>query len=90
MKWKELLRDEAESTYQAAEGLMDLVDAGKLGWKPEPKSDFRSTAPRFLNPVFLKIFSSEIHVLRRANFPFGLSICCIARKPPLSAQSPEG
>ena len=61
----------------------------KVGWKPKLKSDFRSTAPRFLNTLFLKIFSSEIHVLRRANFPFGLSICCIVQKPPLPAQRPE-
>jgi SAM-dependent methyltransferase len=58
----------------------------KLGWKLKLKSDFRSTAPRLLNPLFLKVFSSEIHVLRRTNFPFGLSICCIAQKPPLSGQ----
>jgi len=61
----------------------------KLGWKPKLKSDFRSTAPRFLNLLFLKIFSSEIYVLRRTNFPFGLSICCIVQKPPLPAQRQE-
>ena len=53
----------------------------RLGWEPKVKSDFRSTAPPLLNAIFLKIFSTEIHVLRRWNLPFGLSICCIARKP---------
>jgi hypothetical protein len=36
VNWIELLKSEAESTYGAAEGLMDLVDADKLAWKPEP------------------------------------------------------
>jgi SAM-dependent methyltransferase len=53
----------------------------KFGWKPKMKSDFRSTAPRFLNPLLLKIFTAEIHLLRRYNLPFGLSILCIAQKP---------
>jgi len=35
MNWTELLKSEAEYTYRAAEGLMDLVDADKLAWKPE-------------------------------------------------------
>ena len=35
MNWTELLKSEAEEAYRAAEGLMDLVDADKLAWKPE-------------------------------------------------------
>ena len=35
MNWTELLKSEAQAAYTAAEGLMDLVDADKLGWKPE-------------------------------------------------------
>jgi len=47
----------------------------------KPKSDFRSTAPPVVNPLLRAIFTAEDHVLKRANLPFGLSICCIARKP---------
>jgi len=36
VNWTDLLKSEAESAYLAAEGLMDLVDADKLAWKPEP------------------------------------------------------
>jgi len=43
MKWAELLKSEAESTYRAVEGLMDLVDADKLAWKPET-GDWMSTS----------------------------------------------
>jgi len=35
MNWTELLKSEAEAAYRAAEGLMGLVDADKLDWKPE-------------------------------------------------------
>lgn len=35
MNWTELLKSEAEDVYRAAAGLMDLVDADKLDWKPE-------------------------------------------------------
>ena len=35
MNWTELLKSEAEVAYNAADGLMDLVDADKLDWKPE-------------------------------------------------------
>jgi hypothetical protein len=34
VNWTELLRKEIESTYRATEGLLDLVDEDKLGWKP--------------------------------------------------------
>lgn len=53
----------------------------RFGWEPKLKSDFRSTAPPLLNTLFLKIFTTEIHVLRRWNLPFGLSILCIVEKP---------
>jgi len=53
----------------------------KAGKNPKIKSDFRSTAPPFINPVLLKIFAAERFLLRHLNFPFGLSICCIVRKP---------
>ena len=43
MNWTDLLKSEAESTYRAVEGLMDLVDADKLDWKPEP-GDWMTTA----------------------------------------------
>lgn len=35
MKWSELLKSEIEATYQAARGLMDMVDEANLDWKPE-------------------------------------------------------
>lgn len=53
----------------------------KAGVQLQAKSDFRSTAPPILNPILLKIFSAELHVLKRTNLPFGLSLCCIAKKP---------
>jgi len=52
-----------------------------LGRTVKPKSDFRSTAPPWINPLLLRIFTSESRLLDRADLPFGLSICCIARKP---------
>ncbi len=35
MNWTQLLESEAHVVYTAAEGLMDLVDADQLAWKPE-------------------------------------------------------
>ncbi len=44
MNWKELLTKEIESTYAAAEGLLDLVDEEMLQWKPATGSNWMSTA----------------------------------------------
>lgn len=44
MNWTELLKSEAEGTYRAAEGLMDLVDADELSWKPEAGEAWMSTS----------------------------------------------
>ena len=35
MNWTQLLESEAQAVYGATEGLMDLVDADQLAWKPE-------------------------------------------------------
>ncbi|MBD3335101.1 MAG: DinB family protein, partial [Candidatus Eisenbacteria bacterium] len=35
MKLTEILKQEAESTYQITEQLFKLVDESDLGWKPE-------------------------------------------------------
>jgi len=35
MNWTELLTAEMDATYQATEGLMDLLTDGDLDWKPE-------------------------------------------------------
>lgn len=43
MDWKSLLRSEAESTYRAAEGLMDLVDADALDFKPRDGGPWMDT-----------------------------------------------
>ena len=40
MNWSELLKREIESTYKATEGLLDLVDNNKLGWKPGTGSNW--------------------------------------------------
>ncbi len=45
------------------------------------RSDFRFTEPPLINPALLRIFTAEKHLLRHHDLPFGLSICCIARKP---------
>jgi hypothetical protein len=34
MNWTELLAKQAEGAYRATEGLLDLVDADRLSWKP--------------------------------------------------------
>lgn len=51
------------------------------GREVKARSDFRSTAPPVINPLLRAVFKAEDLVLRRADLPFGLSICCIARKP---------
>ena len=43
MNWTELLRAEIEDTYHAAEGLLDLVDAETLDWKPTSGSNWMTT-----------------------------------------------
>jgi len=51
------------------------------GTTVKAKSDFRSTAPPLINPILRWVFIAEDVVLKRADFPFGLSVCCIVRKP---------
>jgi uncharacterized damage-inducible protein DinB len=43
MNWKSMLKKEAESAYRAAEGLVDLVDDDKLGWRPSSGSNWLTT-----------------------------------------------
>jgi uncharacterized damage-inducible protein DinB len=43
MSWGELLRREIESTYAATDGLMRMVDADKLDWKPETGQNWMTT-----------------------------------------------
>jgi ubiquinone/menaquinone biosynthesis C-methylase UbiE len=52
-----------------------------LGKEVKAKSDFRSTAPPVINPLLRMVFTAEDHILKHADLPFGLSICCIVRKP---------
>lgn len=48
------------------------------GIKPESENNVNVSA---LNGLFGKIFSSERHFLKRLNFPFGVSIVVVGRKP---------
>lgn len=43
MNWKELLKAEIESTYAAAENLIDLVDENTLDWKPATGENWMTT-----------------------------------------------
>jgi hypothetical protein len=43
MNWKELLENEIQSTYKLTEGLIDLVDEGKLDWKPSLENNWMTT-----------------------------------------------
>ncbi len=43
MNWTKLIGHEIETTYKAAEGLMDLVDEDQLGWKPSTGSNWMTT-----------------------------------------------
>lgn len=52
-----------------------------LGREVVPRSDFRATAPSWLNPLLLRIFTAEALVLKKYDLPFGLSLFCLARKP---------
>ncbi|MGP8173071.1 MAG: DinB family protein [Terracidiphilus sp.] len=40
MNWTQLLKSEMEKTYNATEKLLDDVDPGSLGWKPESGSNW--------------------------------------------------
>jgi len=44
MDWKDLLKAEMESAYKSAEGLIDLVDEDRLGWKPPTGTNWMTTA----------------------------------------------
>lgn len=48
------------------------------GLKPESENNITISA---LNGVFGKIFSAERHILKNLDFPFGVSIVVVARKP---------
>lgn len=43
MNWKELLKNEIETTYKLTEGLIDLVDVDKLEWKPSAENNWMTT-----------------------------------------------
>ncbi len=43
MNWKELLKNEIESAYKSTSGLLDLVDDGKLSWKPSSENNWMTT-----------------------------------------------
>ncbi len=43
MSWTGLLTREIESMYKVTEGLLDLVDDDKLGWKPATGSNWMTT-----------------------------------------------
>ena len=44
MDWTTLIKSEMEEAYRATDGLMDLVDADKLDWKPEDGQDWMPTS----------------------------------------------
>ena len=43
MNWTNLLQDEIDSAYRAAEGLLGMVDEDKLNWKPPTGSNWMTT-----------------------------------------------
>jgi hypothetical protein len=43
VNWTQLLTNEIEKTYRATEGLVRLVDAKQLGWRPATGSNWMST-----------------------------------------------
>lgn len=47
----------------------------------EIRSDFTSTAPAIVNPVLREIYAFEGKLLKYLDFPFGLTIICVCRKP---------
>jgi len=44
MDWTTLIKSEMEEAYRSTDGLMDLVDADKLDWKPEDGKDWMPTS----------------------------------------------
>jgi SAM-dependent methyltransferase len=66
--------------FRHAKNLLTRIQR-TLGQEVVPRSDFRSTAPSWLNPLLLRIFAAEGRVLRGFDLPFGLSLFCLARKP---------
>jgi len=52
----------------------------KLTRKRGPTSDFNLNLPRWLNAAFLLAFKAEWRLVRFVPLPFGLTICCLARK----------
>lgn len=52
----------------------------KLKTNNQPKSSMNIKLPSVLNNIFLFLFSSEGNLLTKYNFPFGLSLICLARK----------
>ncbi|MHC5009998.1 MAG: DinB family protein [Planctomycetota bacterium] len=49
MTWTELLKDEIASTYDATEGLLDLVEEGSLDWKPATGENWMTTGQLVLH-----------------------------------------
>ena len=43
MNWKEFLKSEIGYTFKVTEGLLDLVDADKLAWKPSGENNWMTT-----------------------------------------------
>jgi len=43
MGWKTLLEREVETVYAVTNAMLDLVDDGELGWKPETGSNWMTT-----------------------------------------------
>jgi hypothetical protein len=43
MNWTEMITGEVEHTYKTTQGLLDLVDANSLGWKPAEGSNWMTT-----------------------------------------------
>jgi len=52
----------------------------RLTRKRGPTSDFNLDLPGWLNAAFLLAFKAEWMLVRFAPLPFGLTICCMARK----------
>lgn len=59
--------------------LLRKAQAAVFG-EQENKSDFSLTREGRINDILLKIFSSEIRLLKAFNFPFGGSIFCVAAR----------
>jgi SAM-dependent methyltransferase len=65
--------------------LFPLVWAGRLALKVSGKADEVSSEndlhPAWMNRVLARVFSSERPMLRRVNFPFGVSLLAVAARP---------